>query len=177
MNTVEYHQVAVSKRTLHMPSQSYQKGRTMLCIKHINKSSLSFLSQDPLRLPRKIHFWTDQKAAWISQSRSAAERQTGASIAVRQGDPRALGARAEPSLEKSRPCTCLARGHTSWERLAWLQQLMLSSCHERSGLPWEVKPRIVRYCSAGSSGPQRGLFWEGMRSLQHPGNGGWSTGW
>lgn len=173
----EYHQVAVSKRTLHMPSQSSQKGRTLLCIKHINKSSSSFLSQGPLRLPREIHFWADQKKAWISQSRSAAERQTGASIAVQRRHPRALGARAEPSLEKCRLCTCLAWGHTSWERLAWLQQLMLSSCYERSGSPWEVEPRIVRYCSAGSPGPQRGLFWEGMHSLQHPGNGGWSAGW
>lgn len=52
----------------------------------------------------------------------------------------------------------------------------LSSCHERSGSPWEVEPRIVRYCSSGSPGPQRGLFWEGMRSLQRPDNGGWSVG-
>ena len=52
----------------------------------------------------------------------------------------------------------------------------LSSCHERSGSPWEVELGIVRYCATGGPGPQRGLFWEGMHSLQLPGNGGWSAG-
>lgn len=41
---------------------------------------------------------------------------------------------------------------------------MLSSCHERPGLPWEVEPRIISCCSPGSPGPQRRLFWEGMHS-------------
>lgn len=58
-------------------AQSTLSDRKNLLVNHRNKSSSSFISQGPLRLPRKIHFQTHQENAQFSRSKSAAQRQTG----------------------------------------------------------------------------------------------------
>lgn len=94
----------------------------------------------------------------------------GPSTALQRSCPDALG---WALFCKGWPCPCWLR-HT---HAMPGEACMLSSCHERPGLPWEVEPRIISCCSPGSPGPQRRLFWEGMHSWQHPGNEGQSVGW
>ena len=89
------------------------------CLSRIRQdSNSSFGSWGLVRQQRKICFETDQGSACFSQSRSAAEKQRGATVAVQSGAGPALLAPSWVLSWKSRHCPCLSQRHACLERLA-----------------------------------------------------------